>query len=289
MKLVLCIAGVKVGVEVPDRYKGRFPLPSYSAFLTTDTAADVRLVVRTFPSPSNRTGSVFDPDRDYPILECAPAADRYRHRRADDLVILSSIHLIVLDRQLNLMEVYCFDTQRTPKYIGGHIFSLLACMLAERDGVLLHGVGFILSGVSGAVIGPSGAGKSTAVRLLEHDSLLSDDVVAVTGLSQIPILHATPLGGPTDGVMSAPMKALLFPTKGPRFSVDPIPPKLAFLRYWREHSDYLGRLFKPYAAQIFQNAHGLFHKVPSYELSFSRDYVDTEEIRRLLIEPGLIS
>ena len=183
------------------------------------------------------------------------------------------------------MEVYAFDTMDMARNLGGYMFHLLGCVLAARHGLLSHGAGFVMSDAAGVVIGPSGAGKSTAVGLLEHDFLLSDDLVAVSGLDDTPVLYATPFGGATDGARCASLRALFFVHKTSRFSLQRIPPREALRRYLSEHGEYIGQLFEPYIALAFKNAHAMFSRVPSYELCFSREYVDTQQIRRVLGEP----
>ena len=146
----------------------------------------------------------------------------------------------------------------------------------------MHGAGLILGHRGVLITGPSGAGKSTAARLAGYDVLLSDDVCALTGVTSGPMIHGTPFGGATDGNRSAPLKAIFFPYKGKVFRITPLSPVLALKRYFEEHADYLRSLFKPQVSLMLKNAHALFRRVPSYELSFTLEGMDREAIKGVL-------
>jgi hypothetical protein len=159
---------------------------------------------------------------------------------------------------------------------------LLSSLLAATQGLLLHGSGFVIDGVAAAVIGPSEAGKTTAARLVQGDRLLSDDVVAVTDLDGQPQLHATPFGRESDGVGSAPLRAIFFPRKQSGFSLQPLTAREALIRGAAEQADTFQGVFAPYDGMSIRNLGRLLHKVPAYELGFSLDGIDREAIRRVL-------
>jgi hypothetical protein len=287
MRFVLAIADNRLTVEVPDHYGDLFSLPVFDPFLTCDNDnADARLVIQTFPKPSTRPDPFSvkrvcpPPGQQYPILRYACACQQGNN----DLTFVHPELLLIFRQVTNTMEIYRFETSNMIDRFHDHLMLLLACLLSANNGILLHGAGFAISGVAGVLIGPSGAGKSTAAGLMQHDFLLSDDVVSLTNVSKVPTLHSTPFGGRTDGLMSAPLRAIFFPEKSSDFSIRPISPRAALLRYLQEHGDYIKKLFKPHIRMAFENAHMMFRKIPSYEMSFSPDYIDREEIRRLLVK-----
>jgi hypothetical protein len=274
----------------PERYGSDFLPPGYAFFLdNSETDSQARLGFSTFPPPpeleecSAREFNPEAPEEKYPILNFVEA----RQESSDDFAIVSRDAVTIFRRISRVMEVYLFEDPHIVERFEKYASMFMACLLAEDNGLLLHGSGFILDGMSGAVIGPSGAGKSTAARLIDHDFLLSDDAVAVTGVGdKTPLLNATPFGGKTDGVGEAPLKALFFPRKSEQFAIRPITPREALVRYLNEHAEYISEPFKPYVKMTFENAHEMFQKVPSYELSFSKDYIDTDAIREVLGEGG---
>lgn len=123
------------------------------------------------------------------------------------------------------------------------------------------------------------------MRLFAPDFLLSDDMVGITSIDQEPVIGATPLGGYTDGPMGGPLRAIFFPKKAPRFSIEPLHPHDAFLKFWAEHSEYIYKLFTPYVAMFFKNAYELFQRVPAYELAFALDKFDKDAVRSVLENP----
>jgi hypothetical protein len=180
------------------------------------------------------------------------------------------------------MDAFAFPPANVDQYLRSRLFVLLGSVLAARGGVLLHASGFVLDGAAAAVVGPSKAGKTTAARLVQGDRLLSDDVVAVTDLDGEPQLHATPLGRESDGVGSAPLRAIFFPRKQATFSLQRLTARQALIRSAAEQADTFQGLFAPYGGMAIRNLACLFRKVPAYELGFSLDGMDRESIRRVL-------
>lgn len=176
------------------------------------------------------------------------------------------------------------------KIIASSLFLFTASFLAEHRGLLLHAYGLVIDGLFCAITGPSGAGKSTAGGLIEKDVILSNDIIGITNIDGQPYAHASPLAltGITDGPNKAPLSAFFFPVKSDKFDIQPMQPKDAFIKYLHEHVDYVGRLFKPYKAVYFELAHILFHKVPSYELHFPMDHIDTDKIKDIMARSDII-
>jgi hypothetical protein len=292
MRFCLRVAGIRTQIQLPAEIRSPSLPPGYEAFICDGLGTDAHLTIRAFPRPSPSALPFVDPDgadlreaQAYPILRYTRAGERFQHRRDGELVLVTPTHLIVFQPAGNRMEVFLFDGVDLAHQLAGYMFHLLGCVLAARKGLLLHGAGFVMAGAAGVVIGPSGAGKSTAVELLGYDFLLSDDMVAVAELDGAPILHATPFGGPSDGARSGSLRALFFVRKASSFVLERIAPRAALQRYLSEHGEYISQLFQPYVALAFRSAHAMFERVPAYELCFSPEYIDRQEILRVLSMP----
>ena len=200
----------------------------------------------------------------------------------DDLFRCGYVVADFVQRSTWTMESFVLESADESQCLRSRLFRLLGSLLSAGDGVMLHGSGFVMDGVAAAVIGPSEAGKTTAARLIRGERLLSDDVVAVTDIDTQPRLHATPLGRETDGVASAPLRAIFFPRKQATFSLQPLTARQALIRSAAEQADTFQGLFAPYNGMSIRNLGRLFRKVPAYELGFSLDGIDREAIRRVL-------
>ena len=273
-KAVLATGGRRLGLTLPQEYERILHTPLYRPFSSEGTQLDARLVLRVVPHSQ--------PDTPCPILHCPEVLHRQLSHRADDLFHSSFMVADFVQRSTWTMDSFVFRSADESAYLRGRLFRLLGCLLSTTDGLVLHGSGFVLDGVAAAVIGPSEAGKTTAAHLVQADRLLSDDVVAVTDIDTRPLLHATPLGRETDGLGSAPLRAIFFPRKQAAFSLHPLTARQALIRSVTEQADRLHFLFNPYGGMAIRNLGHLFRKVPAYELGFSLDGIDRDAIRRVL-------
>jgi len=285
MTITLTIAGKTIFIDTPVTECKIFKdFAGHSA-----QSCDGELNIHLFDGSASNTGLEFVNedgsliDECLPILQIKTIRERYFNKDSGELHLLLPDQMILFKPDSKRMDVYRFDWKVVERYFISHVFLYFCNYLSSDSGLLLHGAGFVLTDHGAVILGSSGSGKSTAVNLMKRDFLLSDDVVAIKNIDISPNIHATPLGGPTDGNRSAPLSAIFFPQKDDSFSITPISPRKALLRFLEEHSDYISRLFKPYIAQTFKNAHALFQKVPAYELSFPKDYIDTEAVRQVLL------
>jgi hypothetical protein len=270
--------GRQVGLTLPEKYERLLHTLPYRPFLSEGTQLDARLVIRVVSDPQP------DPDRpvwDYPEVVQRQLSHRMRVDK-DELFWCCYGVADFVRRSTWLMESFVFESADEDQCLRSQLFRLLGSLLSASDGVMLHGSGFVMEGVAAAVIGPSEAGKTTAARLIRGERLLSDDVVAVTDIDTQPLLHATPLGRESDGVGSAPLRAIFFPRKQAAFSLQPLTARQALIRSATEQADNLQRLFVPSDGMAIRNLGRLFRKVPAYELGFSLDGIDREAIRRVL-------
>ena len=218
-----------------------------------------------------------------PLLPGAPIPTRYSCRAWGASALPGKGMSEVLAPDNHCLEVFLPYSDQLTEDILRLIGYLLARVLGPRPGMLVHGAGLAFSEGCALVTGPSGAGKSTSTRMIAPDLVLSDDMVGITGTDSEPVLWATPLGRLTDGPFSGPLRAIFFPKKAPGFSIEPLRPLDAFLKYWSEHFDLVRKFFHPCEASYFRNAYDLFQKVPAYELAFALDDLDREAVRDVLL------
>jgi hypothetical protein len=288
--VVLATGGRRVVLTLPDEYEPFLRAPHYRPFYAADGRSDAWVRFHLVEKPGRDAassaraavrGHLFD---SLPILSCPIVTERYLSRGAGELLILNTALADFLRPSTWTMDAFAFGfpTADVSQYLRGRLFVLLGTLLTASEGVLLHGSGFVIDGLAAAVIGPSEAGKTTAARLVQGDRLLSDDVVAVTDLDGEPQLHATPFGRESDGVGSAPLRAIFFPRKQAAFSLQPLTARQALIRSATEQADTLQGLFHPYGGMAIRNLGRLFRKVPAYELGFSLEGIDRDAIRRVL-------
>lgn len=179
------------------------------------------------------------------------------------------------------------------------LVQLMLTLLSDRSGLLIHAAGVGLGGQAIIVTGPSGAGKSTAAGLL-NGHLLSDDMVVLTHLSERPLAHSTTFGGKSDGPVTLPLAAILFPRQARSFALRRLSAREAFIRYQHEHGSYLSHTLQPCRQRLALSALNLFERVPSFEMSFTRDSLDHQAIQEVVLQgvegasrtdvtPGLLS
>jgi hypothetical protein len=284
----LTIAKHRIAFDPPPPYQDVLAVPAYRAFLKGDSQVDAHLTFHVVDQAeldsawAGKAAARGYPFESCPIMNCQTVELRYKARQPDELLLPNLVVADFLQPATWTMESFVLDCADESQCLRGRLFRLLGCLLSAGDGLLLHGSGFVLDGVAAAVIGPSKAGKTTAARLVRGDRLLSDDVVAVTDLDGQPQLHATPLGHESDGVGSAPLRAVFFPRKQAAFSLQPLTARQALIRSAAEQADTFQGLFVPYGGMSIRNLGRLFRKVPAYELGFSLDGIDREAIRRVL-------
>lgn len=96
--------------------------------------------------------------------------------------------------------------------IIGIVRWLMAVLLVEAGGLLVHSASFAYRGSGVLCPGVSGAGKSTLSRLIQSEvDLFSDETAAVRFSGDIPVLYSTPFCGELGiihGPAAAPLESL---------------------------------------------------------------------------------
>lgn len=159
---------------------------------------------------------------------------------------------------------------------------LLANAGAKNDGIYLHAAGAVMDGKAFAIAGIPGAGKSTSIAMIDHDFLLSDDMLMLRFKDSLPFLYSTPLGPDTHGYRSAPLKTVFFPVKSDRFELRPLSRLKAIEAYFHSQLGYCDMVFKPYRKMHFEKVCQLFSQVKAYEMHFTRDYIDNDALRQVM-------
>jgi len=149
---------------------------------------------------------------------------------------------------------------------------LLAPLLADRQGMILHAAGVILEGQGLLFVGPSGAGKSTVASLLRADAeVLCDDRMIVRRKDGAFRVFGTWSHGdlPDVSPSSAPLRAVLFLEKAGENRLVPLDPGPEIVR--RLLSVVIrGHETRAWWEKTLGLAERLGREVPFFSLEFDR-------------------
>ena len=151
---------------------------------------------------------------------------------------------------------------------------LVVHVLAEGEGIVVHGLGIREKEEGKAFIGPSGSGKSTLAKLFLKKgdiTILSDEIVIIRREGDSFFLHGSPWPGDTMIVSqeSAPLKELFFIRHASQNGLSRLSPKdfpevlfpQLFLPHWDEK-----RIRKTLAF-----CEELFSRIPCYRFGFVKE------------------
>jgi len=161
----------------------------------------------------------------------------------------------------NLTSLLCFPTDQI----------LFAPLLAERDGIILHGSGLIFKEKGYLFVGHSDAGKTTLVKIFNHHAkILNDDRMIVRKENGSFYLYGTPWHGELSLVAPdrVPLKAIFFLNQAKENKIEKAEGLDAFKRLYGCTIKALvtGRWAKK-ALDICQE---LSREVPCYDLYFDK-------------------
>ncbi len=109
--------------------------------------------------------------------------------------------------------------------IIGIVRWLMALLLVENGGLLVHSASFAHRGSGVLCPGVSGAGKSTMSKLVrEQCYLFSDETAAVRFLGDVPMLYSTPFCGElglVSGPVEAPLETILLLKHADHYATEP--------------------------------------------------------------------
>ena len=118
-----------------------------------------------------------------------------------------------------------------PHGIRGALRNLLAFLLPQREGLLLHASAVITDQGCVAFVGPSGAGKTTLCSMFGEETIFNDEVIALTDIMSDARLHSTPFSGKLDtprSRRSAPLSACFTLEKSPNTNIHALSPAQVF-------------------------------------------------------------
>lgn len=184
--------------------------------------------------------------------------------------------------EYNSLIVYAPFIEKPYLKLAAALMNLLCTLAARTDGIFLHGAGCVIDGRALTILGVPGAGKSTAIAMIRHEFLLSDDMLMLRFKDGEAILHSTPLGPNSDGPGSAPLGAVFFPVHSDYFAIRPLTRLRAIELYYRAQSGYWEKVFTPYRKMHFDKVCQLFAQVKAYEMHFPVNYIDNAAIRRTM-------
>lgn len=114
--------------------------------------------------------------------------------------------------------------QATPADVGYFLRVALAVQAFRRGGALFHAAGVVRHGTGFALFGLSGSGKTTAARFSAPHPVLNDDLLLLWPAHEGAgwELGATPFGKRRGDVRRAPLRALLRLVKAPEVRLVPL-------------------------------------------------------------------
>jgi len=172
----------------------------------------------------------------------------------------------------NLTSLLCFPTDQI----------LFARLLADRDGVILHGSGLILKEKGFLFVGHSDAGKTTLVKIFRHYAkILNDDRMIARKEDGSFYLYGTPWHGELSLVAPdrVPLRAILFLNQAEGNRIERTVTLDAFKKLY-------GCTIKPlvterWAKKALDVCQGLSSEVPCYDLYFDKSEEVISAIERL--------
>lgn len=222
--LALSIADIELRLEVPPKAADDMR-PEWGGFSTNSTDnATVHLETYMLKG-------VADPERVFElpaVRECT--AGHLRITQAD--LFDMRLNLIANQGLIQYRGLEQMDRAgRGPAGLRGALAVLLATLLPIRGGLLLHASGVRLGDKGVAFVGPREAGKSTICAMFPHETILNDELVAVTNASSAPRVHATPFSGPLSDPrfrQHCPLRLALKIRKSSQAKLLPLSPSDAF-------------------------------------------------------------
>ena len=158
--------------------------------------------------------------------------------------------------------------------------------LSRFNGILLHAAAVkIAYGDCLVFMAKSGGGKTTSAQLArnEHLQVLGDEQILFEKQGSDTVAWATQFNHITDGLDSAKVKAVLLLKHGLRFKLERISPTEVLRRIWFDPVNVQQRrvLTQKQGAQTFRLAWDMLASVPTYEMTFRKDYIDWDALNAI--------
>lgn len=202
----------------------------------------------------------------------------------DLLIWGNSETLHVLNEASGNQDIFCYpDGNLTDATAISFIRRLTAVYFPLFGKVQIHCSGVVRHGPGGApsaalFLARSGGGKTTTARLNQGGTLLSDDQVVVERAAGRFVAHATPFARLPVTAAQAPIAALILLEKAQTFSLRPCPPTDVALHLHNDHAAYTRWLPVALKKQVFDFFCDLAYTLPTYRMSFSKDFIDWDAV-----------
>lgn len=183
----------------------------------------------------------------------------------------------------NELSVFSYDTKRPYINLNVPMMFLLANGILSKNGLLIHGAAGIIEGKAFGIIGIPGAGKSTAIEIINHDFLLSDDVFMIRVENGVPMAYSSPLGPNTDGQCKIQLNTLFLPVKSDHFELKRIYGLDSIAKFYLSQAGYWNKVFKPHRKNYFNIIKKILSKVKVYEMLFKQNYIDNEQMHKEIL------
>jgi len=208
------------------------------------------------------------------------------HRNSDVLVVITDEVVEMLNFAERRARIY-FTPQASP-HIQNLLYHIFSSFFVLEQATILHSSGLIREGRAALFLAPSGGGKSTVVDLAPEDTiLLSEDMVMTRYVEGSFLAFGTPLGGKTDGPNKAEIKGFFKLRKGKQFKLTRLNPKEVLGEVWDDNYPLWSFLPVKYRLTLFSLYYDMFSNVPAFRMEFPRDFVDWDQIDKILINQSL--
>jgi len=213
-------------------------------------------------------------------------------------IILQKRSFIVYDTHRECYEAFyrqpdnMFEQNRLWPY-NLDIFRLLFRMIlnSKKDGIILHASSIEQDGNGYVFVGPGNSGKSTAVRMLEPDKILSDDMTVIRRVEKTYKIYPNPWWNGKGEVSinnpesSAVLKAIFFIEKSEKTSMKKLNYKeaLSTLIYGDRSFQQAGFFDNQYGVKDFYLfAQELVNNIQAFKLNIRKGMEFKEEFYKLL-------
>jgi hypothetical protein len=198
------------------------------------------------------------------------------------IIILHKYYLEIHDFLQKKAIIYYLEDQDKifeATWIENGFRRLYSLFLPSCDAVILHSSGLIDKGNGILFLAPDEGGKTTAQSLSNSTSLLSDDRNIVRKIDGKFKVFGTPWGSIVNPDAYGDLKILILLKKSSHFRITPIKNSDLLEFIWNEHKMLWHQFQKK---KIFNLITDICFQIPTYQLFFSKDYIDWDAIDRAM-------
>jgi hypothetical protein len=157
----------------------------------------------------------------------------------------------------------------------------LAPFFISFSSAMIHSSALIRGEKAAVFLSPDEGGKTTSISLSSEGTVLSDDQNIIREKDGKIFVHGTPWGNYFNKG-NAPIGAFFILRKANKFSIKPEDKNTLLSYLWNEHLAYHFFLPKKISKSHFDFLYRISRQVPVYLLEFPKDYIDWDEIDRII-------